>query len=307
MSRVLLTGASGFVGRHALAALAAAGHEVHAVARPRCVEAAGVGVEAAGVVWHEADLLAGCEVVDAVEPEVFVHLAWYAEHGKFWSSPENVRWVEASLALLRAFAEAGGRRAVLAGSCAEYEWSREVYPEDAVLLPATLYGAAKQGLHTVAAAFAEQAGLSLAWGRLFFLYGPGEAPERFVPSLVLSLLRGDSAPMTEGVQRRDFLHVVDAGAAFAALADSHVTGAVNVASGQAVALREIALEIARRVGGEGLLQIGALPTPAGQPPVLLADVGRLRDEVGWSPEIGLEDGLDGVISWWRAQTGSSGR
>jgi nucleoside-diphosphate-sugar epimerase len=292
VSRVLLTGATGFVGRHALTALADAGHEVHAVARRR-------GPHAPGVIWHEADLLAGCELVAEVEPEILVHLAWYAEHGKFWSSVENVRWVEASLALLRTFAAAGGRRAVMAGSCAEYEWSREIYPESAPLRPATLYGAAKHGLHVVACAFCRQADIELAWGRVFFLYGPFEAPGRLVPSLVLPLLRGEPVPMTEGTQRRDFLHSADAGAAFAALADSRVTGAVNVASGEGLELRELAREIARRAGGEELLRIGARPMPEGDPPALLADVRRLREEVGWCPRVELAEGLDGVIAWWR--------
>jgi nucleoside-diphosphate-sugar epimerase len=292
MSRVMLTGATGFVGRYTLVALAEAGHEVHAVARKR-------GPELAGVTWHEVDLLAGCEVVGEVEPEVLVHLAWYAEHGKFWSSPENVRWVEASLALLRAFVAAGGARAVMAGTCAEYEWSRDVYPEDAPLRPATLYGAAKHGLHTVAAAYSEQAGISLVWGRMFFLYGPDEAPERFVPSLVRRLLAGEPAPMTAGTQRRDFLHAADAGAAFATLAESKVVGPVNVASGEAVVLRELAARIEQLAGGRELLQVGARPMPEGEPLALVADITRLRQEVGWSPGIDLDDGLDGVIEWWR--------
>lgn len=140
---------------------------------------------------------------------------------------------------------------------------------------------------------------SSAWGRLFFLYGPFEAPGRFVASLVLCLLRGEPAQMTAGAQRRDFLHAADAGAAFAALADSRVTGAVNVASGRSVALADLAREIARRIGREDLLRIGALAMPAGEPPSLVADVGRLRDEVGWSPGIELGDGLDRMIAWWR--------
>ncbi len=292
MSRVLLTGATGFVGRHALLALAAAGHEVHAVARRR-------GADVAGVRWHEADLLAGASLVGEVQPEILVHLAWYAEHGKFWTSLENVRWVETSLALLRAFVEAGGRRVVMAGSCAEYQWSRELYHEGAPLAPATLYGAAKHGLHVVAGAVCAQAGVELAWGRLFFLYGPFEAAGRFVPSLVLPLLRGEPATMTEGTQRRDFLHTADAGAAFAALAVRPVTGAVNVASGDPIALRELAQRIALRIGREELLHIGARPLPAGEPPALVADVSRLRHEVRWSPRIELDDGLDEVIAWWR--------
>ncbi len=296
MSRVLVTGASGFVGRHAVAALAGGGHEVHALARRR-------GAEAPGVVWHEADLLGGGErVVTDVQPEILVHLAWYAEHGKFWSSYENVRWVQASLSLLQAFADTGGRRAVMAGSCAEYEWSRERYPENAPLRPATLYGAAKHGLHVVAQGLAAQSGLSLAWGRLFFLYGPFEAPARFVPSIVRALLRGEPAEMSDGSQRRDFMHAVDAGAAFAALADSDVTGAVNVASGRSMTLRELADQIARRLDGESLLRIGARATAPGEPPSLIADTTRLTDEVGWRPEIGLADGLDEVIEWWRQRS-----
>jgi nucleoside-diphosphate-sugar epimerase len=290
----MLTGATGFVGRHTLTALTEAGHEVHAFARRR-------GPDTAGVTWHQADLLAGSEVIGDVEPEILVHVAWYAEHGKVWSSVENVRWVEASLALLRAFAAAGGRRAVMAGTCAEYEWSREVYREDALQKPDTLYGACKHGLHLVARAWAEPAGVALAWGRLFFLYGPGEAPERLVPSIVTSLLRGEEAPMTGGTQRRDFLHVSDAGAALAALADSALEGPVNIASGNGVALRKLAALIAERTGRTGLLRIGALPDRKGDPESLVADVGRMRDELGYTPQIGLGDGLDGTVEFWRRQ------
>ncbi len=290
----MLTGATGFVGRHTLTALAEAGHEVHALTRRR-------GPDMSGVMWHETDLLAGVEIVEQVRPEILVHLAWYAEHGKYWTSVENLRWVGASLELLRAFAAAGGRRVVMAGTCAEYEWSREVYPEDAVLLPATLYGAAKHGLHTVAAAYAEQTGIELAWGRLFFLYGPGEAPERFVPSLVRPLLEGKPAPMTAGTQRRDFMHVADAGAAFAALADSALTGAVNVASGEGVQLRELARLIAAHTGGQELLALGELSMREDDPPSLVADVGRLRGEVGFRARMTLAAGLQDTTSWWRAR------
>jgi nucleoside-diphosphate-sugar epimerase len=292
LSRVLLTGASGFVGRHALSALADAGHEVHALCRRP-------GPPASGVNWHQADLLDGVQIATEVQAEILVHLAWYAEHGKFWTSGENVRWVQASLELLQAFAAAGGRRAVMAGSCAEYDWSRELYPESATCTPTTLYGAAKHGLHVISGAYCSEVGVELAWARLFFLYGPFESPGRFVPSLVVPLLRGESAAMSEGTQRRDFLHAADAGAAFAALADSSVTGAVNVASGHGLQLRELALEIARRLDGEELLRIGARPMGADEPPALVADVTRLRQEIGWSPRIGLADGLDEVIDWWR--------
>jgi nucleoside-diphosphate-sugar epimerase len=292
MTRVLVTGASGFVGRQTLTSLTHAGHEVHALARRR-------GPDTPGVTWHELDLLAGCEVVGEIEPEILIHLAWYTEHGKVWYSSENVRWVEASLALLRVFAAAGGRRAVIAGTCAEYEWSRDVYREDAPQSPGTLYGASKRDLYLVARAWAEPAGVALAWGRLFFLYGPGEAPGRLVPSIATSLLRGEEAPVTRGTQRRDFLHVADAGAAFAALADSTIEGPVNIASGDGIAVRDLATLIAERTGGVSLLRIGALPDREGDPASLVADVGRMREELGYTPRIPLGDGLDSAVEFWR--------
>ena len=172
-----------------------------------------------------------------VEPEVLLHLAWYVEPGRFWTAPENVRWVEASLALLRAFAGAGGRRAVVAGTSAEYDWhavGARCNEQRTPLRPATLYGAAKHALHTVAAPYAEQAGFELAWGRIFFVYGPGEPEGRLVPSVGRALLAGRRVPTTRGDQVRDFMHVEDVAAAFAALADADATGAVNVASGDPV-------------------------------------------------------------------------
>jgi nucleoside-diphosphate-sugar epimerase len=287
VSRVLLTGATGFLGRSVAEQLVTAGHEVHALTT-------GAPPPRDEVRWHQADLLEGAGVVGEVAPEVLVHLAWYVEHGKFWSAPENVRWVEASLALLRAFAAAGGRRAVLAGTCAEYDWTalgERCEELSTPLRPATLYGAAKHGLHTVAAAYAEQAGIELAWGRIFFPYGPGEPGGRLVPGVGRALLAGEPVPTTRGEQVRDFVYVDDAAAAFAALASGGVTGPVNIGSGEPVAVREVVERLAALAGAPELPQFGALPERLGDPPRLVADVRRLRDELGLVPRVGLDEGL----------------
>jgi nucleoside-diphosphate-sugar epimerase len=297
VTRVLVTGATGFIGRQALPPLVAAGHEVHAVSSREAPQ------RADQVVWHRADLLVSPDVVAEVAPEVLLHLAWYVEPGRFWTAPENVRWVEASLALLRTFAAVGGRRAVIAGTAAEYDWhsAGELCDEQRTpLRPATLYGAAKHALHLVAARYAEQANLGLAWGRIFFVYGPGEPEGRLVPSVGRALLAGEPVPTTSGDQIRDFMHVSDVARAFAALVDSQFIGAVNVASGEPVAVRAVVERLAAIAGHPELPQLGALPDREADPPRIVADVSRLRNEVGFAARMGLPEGLERTLEWLRS-------
>lgn len=287
--RVLVTGATGFVGRRCVGDLIERGYEVHGASR-------GTRGPDANVVWHAADLLepgAGPALIDAARPTHLVHLAWETTHGAFWSSPDNLRWLAASVDLVRAFAEGGGRRAVVAGTCAEYRWSGTAPLSEmgAPREPRTLYGAAKHGLHVAVAAYADEVGFDLAWGRIFFLYGPDESPGRLVRSVAEAMLRGEQAPCTHGRQVRDFLHVADAGRAFAALLASEVTGPVNIASGDPVSIADVAETLATITGRFDLLQLGALPAAADDPPVLVADVARLRQEVGWAPAHDLSAGL----------------
>ena len=280
---MLVTGATGFVGRQALAPLAERGFEVHAPGH------------------RELDLLdvdAAAQFVANLRPTHLLHFAWYAEPGAFWESSENARWLDASTRLLEAFAASGGTRAVVAGTCAEYDWSGEgvLSERSTPLVPRTTYGAAKNALH----AAAEQMSLSLAWGRIFFLYGPHEDERRLVASVTRSLIAGLPARVTHGRQVRDFLHVADAGDAFAALLDADVEGAVNVGSGEGVAIADVVQRIAALVGRPDLVELGALEASPDDPPLLVADVGLLRDEVGWQPSRSLDDGLRDTIEWWRS-------
>lgn len=305
MKKVLVTGATGFIGHHCLPLLAARGYEVHAVsskAVPR--------VDEKNVAWHEVDLLKReqvFEVMSAVAPTHLLHLAWYAVPGKYWTSTENFRWVQASLDLFEAFASAAGRRIVTAGSCAEYEWGfGEPCSETTTpLKPATLYGACKHSLRIILEAYAAQTGLSAAWGRIFFLYGPREYESRLVASVTRSLLQGGEARCSHGRQVRDLLYVEDVADAFVHLLDSDVRGAINVASGVPVALKDVVGEIGERLNRPDLVHLNAVPASANEPPYLVADVRRLREELGWRPRHDLHDGLNKTIVWWQQSESSA--
>ncbi len=298
MTRVLVTGASGFIGRHVLPQLVAAGHEVYGVSRrerPRSVPEQ--------VRWLQCDLLdtaALIELVTRTRPTHLLHFAWYAEPPRYWSAPENVLWVEASLRLFRCFQECGGERVVMAGTCAEYDLQHGFCSEGLTpVRPGTLYAASKHAVHSVLAAAAGNSDVSVAWARIFYVYGPYEHPSRLVSGVATSLLRGEFAECSDGRQMRDFLHSKDVASAFVHLLESKVEGPVNIGSGQATAVADIARLVGEITGRLDLVRLGARPALAEEPPLVVADVRRLREEVGWEPGLSLTSGLSETVEWWR--------
>jgi len=299
MKKVLLTGATGFIGQHCLPILLTQGYEVHAVSSKK------IEKTHSNIHWHKVDLLDSIQtskLIDNIRPTHLLHLAWYAVPGKYWTSSENFRWVQASLTLLQEFAHKGGQRVVMAGSCAEYDWkygycSEQITP----LFSSSIYGVCKNSLQSMLEAYSSQFSLSSAWGRIFFLYGSHEHPNRLVSSVVGSFLQGMPARCTNGEQIRDFLYVSDVASAFVSLLESDVSGTVNIASGSPVAVKTIILQIAEQLNKHELLELGALPLSTNEPPLLVADVTRLSKEVNWKPKYDLDYGLEQTISYWKQQ------
>jgi nucleoside-diphosphate-sugar epimerase len=304
----MVTGASGFIGRWSVPALLALGFEVHAVVSGS--HDAPLPEELRGATVQRCDLLSKKAIdatIERIQPTHLLHFAWIAQPGVYWNSPDNFRWLEASEHLLRRFQEVGGRRVVMAGSCAEYDWSGPgVFDEqtgplaDDAAAATPAYTACKLRLHRSLTSFAARHQLSSAWGRIFFQYGPYEHPQRLMPSVICSLLRGDEALCTHGRQVRGFLHVADVGAAFAAIVASRVEGAVNVGSDERITLADVIERIAAQIGRPDLVRLGARAASA-EPPLLIAVTRRLREETAWRPQFALDEGLADTIRWWRSK------
>jgi nucleoside-diphosphate-sugar epimerase len=303
MTKVLLTGARGFVGRQIAKALAARGMEVHAIS------SAGTDPSIPAHAWHRANLMdkqATEALLNDVRPTHLVHAAWDTTHGVFWTSDANYAWVSASLSLVEAFQAAGGQRLVVVGSCAEYDWRFGYCSEDVTPLNPTLpYGVCKASLFRLCDAYSRSHNMSLAWARIFLLYGPYEGHKRLVPSVVRALLAGREAACTDGTQIRDVMHVEDGGSAIAALCASQVTGPVNIGTGQPVALSHVVREIGNQLGRPDLLQLGALPSRPDDPPVLVPDTRKLNSEVGFKPRYDLAGGVAETIAFWRDKSADS--
>jgi nucleoside-diphosphate-sugar epimerase len=298
MKRVLVTGASGCIGRHVLPRLTARGWEVWGLSSKTATP------DVPGVRWRHANLLDDGDVAGVmheVQPTHLLHLAWYIAPGKWAAAPENFEWVRASLNLVTAFRDLGGSRLVTAGSCLEYDWNYGYCSEARTpCAPHTVYGTCKHALQLLTSAMAANSGFSSAWGRVFFLYGPHEHPDRLVASVIRSVLTAQAARTSHGTQVRDYLYVEDVADVFVRLLESELTGPVNVASGQAVALRDIIWRIGELTGRRDLIQLGAIPPAATDTPLVVADTTRLRAELGWTPAWDLGRGLGATIDWWRA-------
>jgi nucleoside-diphosphate-sugar epimerase len=298
--KVLVTGATGFIGQHVLSVLSELDIEIHGVSR-RLLK------NYRSTIWHQIDLLnvdQARNLFSALQPTHLLHLAWNVEHKSYWSSVDNYRWVATTLHLLEAFHNNGGERAVMAGTCAEYDWSYGYCVEGITPLQGkSAYSICKSNLYKLATGFAAQAGICLAWGRIFFPFGPYENPNRLIPYVIQSLLRGEEAETSHGEQIRDLIYVEDLATMFVKLLNNSYEGPVNLCSGDPVRLKEIIRIIAQTIGRPDLVKLGAR-SAMNEPPLLVGDTRKLFEEIGYKPKFSLREGIQHSVHWWKGQLDS---
>jgi nucleoside-diphosphate-sugar epimerase len=269
--RVFLTGATGFVGRQVLRSLlekditivcaVREGSDGESLAAPnieRCVVTGDLFAEED--CWWRREL----QGIDLI-----VHVAWYAEPGKYQFSEKNLDCLIGTLRMARAAAASGVKRVVGVGTCFEYQQSDRPLSAHAPLAPSSPYAACKAAAYFAMSQALPASGVEFAWCRLFYLHGEGEDPRRLVPTLRQSLREGRAADLTSGNHVRDFLDVCEAGRQIAEIALSDKIGPFNICSGRPVTVREMAQLIADEYGRRDLLNFGARKDNPVDPPYVV--------------------------------------
>lgn len=292
--RFLVTGASGFIGRHAVSELLDLGHDVIALAQS-------AGRVDERVSQLHADLARETDfgsVVRAAGADTLLHFAWETRHGYYWDAPENLDWLAASVRLIKTFHEMGGRRAVVLGTCAEYRAPANGFCHElqTPAAPHHLYSASKDSLRRIIEVYARKTGLSFAWPRVFHLTGPGEFESRLIPAAIRTLSEGRIFETKNATKRLDVMDVRDCGRAIAMIGVSDIQGPINVGSGTPITIAEIVQELAGLLGRSNLT---VACSTSGEPddfPDRFAEVATLRGALAFEPLYTLRESLLAAIA-----------
>jgi nucleoside-diphosphate-sugar epimerase len=292
--RILITGASGFLGSHLRARLVGLGAEVHGVSRR---PASGAPDES--VRWWQGDFAeieSARGVLRSVEPQLVFHLSGLvtANPDRDLVLPTLTSLLVSTVNTLLAAEEAGCRRVVLAGSL------NEPRSDLAAPFPSSPYAAAKWAAGAYARMFHQLYRTPLVTAKTFMTYGPMQDPRKLVPHVITSLLRGESPALSSGEWEADWIYVDDVIDGLIAIAGAEgVEGeSFDIGTGSTISSRNVVEKIVEMTDAGVAPSFGALSDrpPA---PVQAADVERTRSVLGWRPRVDLDEGLRRTITWYR--------
>lgn len=303
MQRVVVTGATGFIGAAVARGLARRGIHVAALMRPAANPwRLGADVKGMEVIHGTLDDAASyAPALQAFRPDTVMHLAWHGVSKAGREDPAQIRTnVCGSADLLRAAVRAGCRTFVGAGSQAEYAPGDVAIDEAHPTRPQSLYGAAKLAAFTLLDQIARRNDVRLAWLRVFSVYGPRDAADTLLSTLIGQLLAGTRPALTSAEQAWDYLYVDDAADAFVSVgATAAAAGVFNMGSGTARPLRETIVQVRDLIDRSLPLGFGDLDSTTNAVRRLEPVVGRLRSVTGWSAATPLAVGLARTVDWHR--------
>jgi dTDP-6-deoxy-L-talose 4-dehydrogenase (NAD+) len=280
-SRVLVTGGTGFVGAPVVDELLRRGALVTLLCRDAARAARWRGNPSLRVQTGDIADLPGAVLDDFAGHGRVLHLAWECL-GAFKDAAHENEVLPRHLAFLAALLERGAKRLFVAGTCLEYGLKEGPLAEDTPCEPVTAYGRAKDALRRALEPLCAGRGALLTWGRLFYMYGPGQAEKSLLSQLDRAIATGATVfNMSGGRQWRDYLPVSEVARRIVAVAtQDRVTGVVNCASGKPVSVLDLVQAHLRERGADIRLNLGHYPYPDYEPFRFWADTARLEGILG---------------------------
>ena len=296
--KILITGGTGFIGRHVVAFLVNAGCSVGVLTSKKGTASFGNSVDVLQGDFFDLGRLAN--VVEGFKPELVIHLAWDVSKG-FWTSANNSRWAEASLTFFEMLMQTDVKKITIAGSCAELGNSTPVL-SDSLSLPLgtdSSYGLVKHQLWGELLSLSKKHGRCAANGRIFFPIGIGEADFKLVTYVTRCLLRGDPAIIKDRAGVKDFIDARDVGEAMARLSISDVDGVVDIGNGGDESIDSIINQILKSFdeNARSLLKFECGDHDITSNQILAADPRRLIRELGFHPKIAINDSVTELVTY----------
>lgn len=275
--KIILTGATGLIGKEVLPLLKKEGFEVLALSSKTCN------------LFNKNEI---DSVFKAFRPAYLLNFAWCTT-GDYLNSELNYKFLEAGMNMLSAFKQNGGRRAVFAGTCFEYKFKDAPLKENDELNPLTIYAKCKVELFKQATEYCIQNGISFGWGRIFYVYGENENEKRLTSYLINNLKNNKTTEIKCGQLIKDYMYTKDIAAAFVKFLCSNTQGALNICTGIGISLADYATTIAQKLDKTEYLTIKNEETS--QPPVILGDNSKLK-QIGFIHQYNFENALDEIIN-----------
>lgn len=302
--RVLVTGATGFVGSCLTRRLAFQKHEVHVFTRSRSdrwrIEDLSECLHSHLVDLRDADLVE--KTVGQIRPAIICHLA---THGGFAHQKDTSAILEANLTgtvnLLRACEKIKFDCFINTGSSSEYGIKPGSIAEEDFLEPVGDYGVSKAAASLFCRSRALERGLPVVTLRLFSPYGPWDDQLRLIPYVIKSLLRGESPELSTPASVRDYIYIDDVLNAYLKVINLPAAGGAifNVGSGRQYSLGEVVAVISEIIG-TGIKPVwGKAAAQRPEPLSWRADIGKAERELGWRPSLPLRAGLARTVSWFK--------
>lgn len=291
MKKLIITGAAGFIGYHCLEILKNKNYEVFAISRRE-------RISSGNIKWIKANLFNFEEtksLIKEINADLILHLSWITTPGIFYESEENHMWVNSSLNLLKAFLENGGKRVVVAGSCAEYDWNKKEMLEDVGSNPSSLYGNSKLLLYNEVKNLSLNNQANLAWGRIFNVFGPKEPSEKLVSFLIRAALLKNKIQCIAKDDIRDFIYVKEVANIFIFLLENTFDGIINIATGTGLSVNQIVKLIEKKLNVSNICDF---KQNVSKFPYVVGNTKNLQT-LNYRYLFDLEQSIEETIKWWR--------